>query len=90
MREYDYPSGDVNKSKSKLGLLLILMIGLMIFYVAGGIFFEEEERYECNPDLDDCTDCFSHENCYITDDDFNIIVRFIGNYQLLITNTNPF
>lgn len=76
MRTDEYPE---RGSPSKLGLLLILLIGLFILYFAGGFIFNDEEEEQCNPDFD--------ENC---EHEINIIVRFIGNYKLLLTNTNPF
>lgn len=79
------------KERRKLGIIIILIIGLSFFYVIGGILIQEEEESVCDPELNDCSTCNYSDGCRIVGEvDFNIIVRFIGIYQQLLTNTNPF
>jgi len=70
-REEDYPQE--KPSFQKLGLLILLLIVLMMFWFLDGYFFGDEEEIDCDPIREDC--------------ELKIIVRFIGNYQQLMTNT---
>lgn len=54
-------------------MVLLLIISLVFFSGVLSFFFDEEE-IECDPELDDC-------------DRPQIIVRFIGNYEQLLTYT---
>lgn len=70
--EEDYPPE--KPSFQKVGILLLLLLVLMMFWFLGGYFFGNEEEIECDPMLEDC-------------ERLKIIVRFIGNYEQLISNT---
>jgi len=60
---------------SIFGIAMILLLFATIVYFSGilNLFFDNEE-IECDPEFDDC-------------DRPQIIVRFIGNYELLLTYT---
>lgn len=75
----------------KLGIVIVLTIGLSFLYIASEYLLLEEEESVCDPELDDCSTCHYSDGCRILGEvDFNIIVRFIGINQQLLTNTNPF
>ena len=75
MREFREEENPQKPSYQKLGMLLLLVIVIMIFYFFDGAgFFSEEEKNDCDPELDNC-------------DRLKIIVRLIGNYEQLISNT---
>ncbi len=68
MRE-DYPQEKPNMKK--VGLLMLILIGIMVFYFLDGFYSNSEEQIECDPEFDNC-------------DRLKIIVRFIViNEQLL-------
>jgi hypothetical protein len=72
MREEEDPQ---KPSYQKVGILLLLLLVVMMFYMFDNAgFFSEEEKIDCDPMLEDC-------------DRLKIIVRLIGNYEQLITNT---
>jgi len=73
-REEDYPSE--RPSMKKVGLLLLILLGITTFWFLDGYFSEaeEEEEIDCDPELENC-------------DRLKIIVRFIVINQQLITNT---
>ncbi len=60
---------------SIFGIAMFLLLIISVVYFSGvlTLFFDEEE-IECDPEFDDC-------------DRPQIIVRFIGNYEQLLTYT---
>ncbi len=75
MREFREEEDPQKPSYQKIGMLMLLLIVIMIFYFFDGAgFFSEEEKINCDPELDNC-------------DRLKIIVRFIGNYEQLISYT---
>jgi len=71
-REEDYSAE--KPSFQKVGLLLLILLGIMMFWFLDGYFADDEKEIDCDPEHEDC-------------DKLKIIVRFIGNYKQLITNT---
>ncbi len=71
-REEDYPPE--KPSMQKVGLLMLILLGIMMFWFLDGYFADDEKDIDCDPEHEDC-------------DKLKIIVRFIGNYKQLITNT---
>ncbi len=72
-REEDYPQE--KPSFQRVGILMLLLLVIMMFWFLDGYFFgNEEQEIDCDPEHEDC-------------DKLKIIVRFIGNYKQLITNT---
>ncbi len=71
-REEDYPPE--KPSFQKVGLLMLLLLVLMMVWFLDGYFADDEEEFECDPEFQDC-------------DKLKIIVRFIGNYEQLLSYT---
>ena len=71
-REEDYPPE--KPSFQKVGLLMLILLGIMMFWFLDGYFSDDEEDIECDPEHEDC-------------DKLKIIVRFIGNYKQLVSYT---
>ncbi len=69
-REEDYPQE--KPSFQKVGLLLLILLGIMMFWFLDG-YFSDDDEIECDPVLEDC--------------ELKIIVRFIGNYKQLVSYT---
>ena len=76
MREEDnYPPEKPNMQKVGI-LLLILLVVMMIWFIDLSQFFaDKEDEFDCDPEFENC------------EDKLNIIVRFIGNYEQLLTYT---
>lgn len=73
MREFREEEDPQKPNLQKVGLLLLLLMVVMIVYFIAGVFSDEEEVL-CDPMLEDC-------------ERLKIIVRFIGNYEQLMSNT---
>lgn len=71
MRE-DYPQEKPNMKK--VGLLMLILIGITFFYFIDGFFSNSEQEIECDPEFENC-------------DRLKIIVRFIVINEQLVSYT---
>jgi len=75
MREFKEEEDPQKPNLQKVGVLLLLLMVVMIVYFIDGLgIFSDEEEVLCDPMLEDC-------------ERTKIIVRLIGNYEQLISNT---
>jgi len=75
MREFREEEDPQKPNLQKVGLLLLLlMVVMIVYFIDGSGIFSDEEEVLCDPMLEDC-------------ERLKIIVRFIGNYEQLISNT---